>query len=87
MPEMDGYEAARQVRAREGGAAPVPIIALTADAQRGTRQKCLDAGMDDYMSKPFRKADLEIALRRWLCGNSEEPIRIFGSVNASEHGG
>ncbi len=67
MPEMDGYETTRSIRSREqeqGG--HVPIIALTANAMESDRKKCLDAGMDDYMTKPFKQAELTEALRRWL---------------------
>ena len=53
MPVMDGYQAARQIRRREGGARRVPIIALTADAMKGAEQPCRDAGMDAYLTKPL----------------------------------
>ncbi len=65
MPELDGYEATRQIRALETRMARVPIIAMTANAMRGDREKCLDAGMDDYVAKPIRTDDLAAMLQRW----------------------
>jgi PAS domain S-box-containing protein len=67
MPEMDGFEATRRIRREQGMLGKrTPIIALTANAMSGDRQKCLEAGMDDYLSKPFRTADLRRVLDRWL---------------------
>lgn len=65
LPIMDGYEATRQIR-RLGGRADVPIIALTANALQGDREACLQAGMNDYLAKPFKRADLQGILQRWL---------------------
>jgi CheY-like chemotaxis protein/HPt (histidine-containing phosphotransfer) domain-containing protein len=68
MPVMDGYTATRVLRQRETEThgARVPIIAMTANAMAGDREKCLGAGMDDYLSKPLNRALLEQTLRKWL---------------------
>jgi two-component system, sensor histidine kinase len=67
MPEMDGYDATRAIRAGEAsGAARLPIVALTANAMDGDRERCLECGMDDYLSKPFKPAQLYTTLARWL---------------------
>ncbi len=75
MPEMDGFAAARQIRQREredGTAQPVPIIAVTANAFESDRQLCFDAGMTDYLSKPFNQNELEEALWRAFGGRQDE---------------
>ena len=65
LPIMDGYEATRQIR-RLSDCAELPIIALTANALQGDREACLQAGMNDYLAKPFKRADLQQILQRWL---------------------
>ena len=64
MPELDGTEATRAIRALDGALGRVPVIALTAHALDSDRARCLAAGMDDYLSKPVRVPELEAALRR-----------------------
>ncbi len=74
MPELDGYGAAREIRRREAGARHVPVIAVTAHAFEGERQKALAAGMDDYVTKPISPAVLnEVILRWWPKSLSRDP--------------
>lgn len=67
MPEMDGYEASRQIRGGHGGEhnRGIPIIAMTANAMKGDREKCFNVGMNDYLSKPVDPLELEDKLNRW----------------------
>jgi two-component system, sensor histidine kinase and response regulator len=66
LPELDGYQATAEIRRREGPTRHTPIIALTASATREDRDRCLAAGMDDYVAKPVMVGDLEAVLARWL---------------------
>jgi two-component system sensor histidine kinase/response regulator len=82
MPEMDGIEATREIRtwerARPGTTAPttyerrhIPIVAMTANAMKGDREKCIDAGMDDYITKPIRRDIVFAVLNRWVLNPAE----------------
>ena len=74
MPEMDGYEASRRIRNPETGVInkDVPIIAMTANAMEGDREKCLNAGMNDYLAKPVQPRELSDMLIKWLGKNHLE---------------
>ena len=76
MPEMDGYEAASLIRESQSGLCnpQIPIIALTASAMKGDRDKCLLMGMNDYIAKPVKSSTMAAALEKWL-----PPIRLGGS--------
>jgi PAS domain S-box-containing protein len=74
MPEMDGYEATRRLRERERGRRRLPVVAMTANAMVGDRERCLEAGMDDHIPKPVRVPDLHRALARWLPAGAVPPV-------------
>jgi signal transduction histidine kinase/CheY-like chemotaxis protein/HPt (histidine-containing phosphotransfer) domain-containing protein len=92
MPEMDGYKATRLIREREdaqrsednGKISHMPVIALTAHALTGDREKCLSAGMDDYVSKPFGKEQLRAVLRKWLDGKKNNEREVLASSSAKK---
>jgi len=81
MPEMDGYTAAGEIRKLEGTVSHTPIIAMTANAMAGDRERCLEAGMDDYVAKPIRTEELFAALGRWIGWENEQ-----GETVAAEGG-
>jgi len=93
MPEMDGFAATRAIREREAHSAtgeslhqthpaPLPIIALTANAIEGDRERCLAAGMNDYLSKPFNRGQLQEILTRWLPRFCADRTPSEGASNA-----
>jgi len=86
MPEMDGYKAAAWIRQREGPQRRIPIIALTANVGQGDRERCLAAGMDDYLGKPARLQALDSTLRKWIprMGDRPSPADIASGLPA-EH--
>jgi CheY-like chemotaxis protein/HPt (histidine-containing phosphotransfer) domain-containing protein len=77
MPEMDGLEAARQIHQRWSADKRPRIIAMTGNALVGDREKCLQAGMDDYISKPVRVGELLSALQRWGATKARKPDTVF----------
>jgi len=84
MPEMDGYQATAELRRRErlaGG--HTPVIAMTAQAMDGDRERCIDAGMDDFISKPMRHQHLADTLRRWIPSNTRAPRSVAPPSAAS----
>jgi len=66
MPEMNGYTTTRIIRKMQTSQSKIPIIALTADAMKGDKERCLDAGMNNYISKPFKLEEIEAALREYV---------------------
>jgi len=69
MPIMDGWQATEKIRQTDGPNKLTPIIAVTANAMKGDREKCIQAGMDDYISKPVERKRLEEVLSKWLASD------------------
>jgi CheY-like chemotaxis protein/HPt (histidine-containing phosphotransfer) domain-containing protein len=88
MPEMDGFAATAEIRRQEPVGQHLPIIAMTANAMKGDRERCLEAGMDDYISKPVRFEDLQMALQRWAPRESIapdlSPVEADGAADVAE---
>ena len=76
MPTMDGYEATRRIRKGAAGeeSAKIPIIAMTANALSGDRERCLESGMDDYLSKPVTKESFRVAITKWHQQSSKNSL-------------
>ena len=85
MPEMNGYEATRHIRALEAGNTHVPVIALTAGNVKGEKEKCLNAGMDDFLAKPFVEQDLDDLFARWIRQNAKEAPTLPAKQDVAKH--
>lgn len=83
MPEMDGYEATRNIRGLDSGVlnSKIPVIAMTANAMQGDREKCIEAGMDDYIAKPIDPVKLVKVIEKWF----QAPVVPPEPQNASQH--
>jgi two-component system sensor histidine kinase/response regulator len=72
MPEMDGFEATKAIREKKDERRNIPILAMTAHAMKGDRERCLGAGMDDYVSKPIEPQELLDAIKKWVRADADE---------------
>lgn len=79
MPVMDGLEATRRIRASGGPGRTIPIIAVTANVLHGNRDICIEAGMNDFLTKPVGIDDLREALQRWITTSDHDPMAYFSS--------
>jgi signal transduction histidine kinase/CheY-like chemotaxis protein len=84
MPDIDGYQATRELRRRENSGRRTPVIAMTAHARTGDREQCLAAGMDDYIAKPVRYQTIADTLRRWVpsAAPAQAPSHVPPSTSA-----
>jgi two-component system sensor histidine kinase/response regulator len=89
MPEMDGFEATRKIREMEkqGNLKRIPIVALTANAMQQDREECLNAGMDDHLSKPYSRLQMRETLDRWLPADTVEEVAPKKTENTHAKGG
>ena len=85
MPVMDGYEAARAIRARTDAKARIPIVAITANTAPGEKEQCQAAGMNDYLSKPITNEALANVLKKWLHGKVARPVEAASSAAPEEN--
>jgi CheY-like chemotaxis protein len=76
MPNLDGYEATARIRDCEGDQRHTPIVALTASAMPGERERCFEAGMDDFLAKPIQAAELQRVVDDWLKKEKQIPVRL-----------
>jgi CheY-like chemotaxis protein len=76
MPQMNGFEATAMIRNRESNVLnhSVPIVAMTANAMKGDREDCIEAGMDDYLTKPVKKDELAAVLQKWVRGSAQSGL-------------
>jgi len=90
MPELDGFAATRLIRAREAESrhaaesAPLPIVAVTAHAMEGDRERCFEAGMDDHLTKPFSRANLVGMIERWVVRPERASAQAVAASSAIE---
>ena len=80
MPQMDGIKATHQIRLLDSEISRVPIIAMTANAMKGDREKYLSAGMDDYISKPIQKEQLLNKIKKWQKQSPKKTEDISGVI-------
>jgi hypothetical protein len=85
MPRMDGYDATRAIREQEPPGQRVPIIAMTASALEDERERCLEAGMDDFLSKPVDSSRVERALEQWLAGGGADGPTAAPAAPPADH--
>ncbi len=84
MPVMDGFETTQYIREKEPADAPLPIVAITAKAMKGDRERCFAAGMNDYIAKPVTMKKLQQVLAKWLpsgkgAGHKQQATEKFGN--------
>ena len=85
MPEMNGYEAVSEIRRREERGCNIPVIAMTAEATAGSRERCIEAGMSDYIAKPVKLEALIDTLKRWVTPQELNRARSKIPANLNAH--